>query len=401
MVSEPVLTDLTNIIAAPARNWDIKNPEWYLDTPKIWDDLAEVGASTITVDGIRWILIGDYSQARLVLQEGAKYSSDGERVLLEAIRGKGLLPQSLLSFRDDKDSRAIRKTLRQGLDSLPVAFEKDASLIREIEMHLTPSTHADLSEVSLSLSTASLSLLLGVPTKTVAIYEAWIRDGGRRITDAMLHQQVAAALDDKGRVSNPCASGLMAELLSREWSAADAAWALIWLSRASVRTLARALCNTFYAFSSVPRLPDFLNAGGEVKAAVTEILRLNPPTTALGRRAVDEQEILGHSVPPGSIVVPVLAAAQRDRKTFPAGPEFSPQTEGQPLLAFGWGRHSCLGETVARSFLGVVVDFIHERGITFTPAGEAVRHPSFCFSSWDKLPMTVAHTHDGAVVVHT
>ena len=102
MVSEPVLTDLTNIIAAPARNWDIKNPEWYLDTPKIWDDLAEVGASTITVDGIRWILIGDYSQARLVLQEGAKYSSDGERVLLEAIRGKGLLPQSLLSFRTTK-----------------------------------------------------------------------------------------------------------------------------------------------------------------------------------------------------------------------------------------------------------------------------------------------------------
>lgn len=357
----------------------------------MWDDLAGVGSAVITVEGTQWTLVGAYEQARSILQDGVSFTSSGERILLETVRGRGgastkgggsALPPSLLSFREDKESRGIRKSLRQGLDELPAAFEEDASLFQELETRLAVTECVDLSETALSLSTTSMSLLLGVPARVTAVYEAWIRDGGRRITDTVLHQRVTAALTD-------AQSGLMAGLLSRGWSAPDAAWALVWLSRASVRTLARALCNTFQTFSFEPGLPQFLDAGSDVNAAVNEILRLNPPTSALGRLAVGEQEVGGRIVPDGSLVVPVLAAAQRDRSVFPAGAVFRPENDGRPLLAFGWGRHSCLGETVARSLLAVVVAFIRDRRLAFESAGPAVRHPSFCFSSWDRLPTRI------------
>lgn len=161
----------------------------------MWDDLAGVGSAVITVEGTQWTLVGAYEQARSILQDGVSFTSSGERILLETVRGRGgastkgggsALPPSLLSFREDKESRGIRKSLRQGLDELPAAFEEDASLFQELETRLAVTECVDLSETALSLSTTSMSLLLGVPAGVTAVYEAWIRDGGRRITDTVL-----------------------------------------------------------------------------------------------------------------------------------------------------------------------------------------------------------------------
>ena len=86
-----------------------------------------------------------------------------------------------------------------------------------------------------------------------------------------------------------------------------------------------------------------------LRVAVEELLRfvgsVMQPTLRVAREDV---EVGGVIIPAGSVVVAMLAAANRDPRRFPEPDRFDPAREENPHVAFGHGVHFCLGAPLAR-----------------------------------------------------
>lgn len=80
-----------------------------------------------------------------------------------------------------------------------------------------------------------------------------------------------------------------------------------------------------------------------VGAAIEECLRYESPGQYQGRVALETVEIGGKSIRAGSVVLHVLAAANRDPSVFPEPDRFTIDRKGQRHLSFGTGRHACIG----------------------------------------------------------
>jgi len=81
---------------------------------------------------------------------------------------------------------------------------------------------------------------------------------------------------------------------------------------------------------------------------VDEILRLQSPIQTLQRTAVRRTSIGGVEICAGANVTLVVGAANRDPNAFGAPSGFDGRRSPNPHLAFGHGRHHCLGARLAR-----------------------------------------------------
>jgi cytochrome P450 len=87
----------------------------------------------------------------------------------------------------------------------------------------------------------------------------------------------------------------------------------------------------------------------QLPTAVEEFLRYDGPVQrGTVRTAVTDVELGGVTIPAGSIVVVGLAAANRDPARFQRAAELDTSRTDNPHLAFGHGRHFCLGAPLAR-----------------------------------------------------
>jgi cytochrome P450 len=82
---------------------------------------------------------------------------------------------------------------------------------------------------------------------------------------------------------------------------------------------------------------------------VEELLRLEPPVQYLPNRvAIADIDIGGTTIPKGSRVVLLLAAASRDPDRFPDPDVFDPDRPNNQHYGFGGGIHYCFGAPLAR-----------------------------------------------------
>ncbi|MET7478435.1 cytochrome P450 [Streptomyces sp. NPDC005648] len=110
------------------------------------------------------------------------------------------------------------------------------------------------------------------------------------------------------------------------------------------------------------------------------------------RRAVEDTEVGGVTIPAGSVVAAQTGSASRDPAVFPPGPPdpFAPLTS--PTVIFGAGPHHCLGAWLARLELGLALHRLAARfpGLRaeFTPEtiewreGQMTRSPKRLPVSW-------------------
>ncbi|MBM3676943.1 MAG: cytochrome P450 [Actinobacteria bacterium] len=88
---------------------------------------------------------------------------------------------------------------------------------------------------------------------------------------------------------------------------------------------------------------------GALENGVEELLRYVSPAHWLPRRAIVDLEIGAVCVRAGTTVVPLLGAANRDPDAFPDPDRLRlARPEARRHLALGWGRHFCLGASLAR-----------------------------------------------------
>lgn len=116
----------------------------------------------------------------------------------------------------------------------------------------------------------------------------------------------------------------------------------------------------------------------DASTAVDQLLRVVPLSEGrllpgLIRRAVEDAEIGGVTIPAGGVVAVQTNSASRDPAVHPSGPPdlFAPPTA--PSVVFGAGPHHCLGAWLARLELGLALHRLAARfpGLRaeFTPDG--------------------------------
>jgi cytochrome P450 len=81
--------------------------------------------------------------------------------------------------------------------------------------------------------------------------------------------------------------------------------------------------------------------------AVAEILRYEPPVQLVVRTALEPVELAGTQIEPGSMILGLVAAANRDPAQVKEPEVFDVTRERVPSLSFGAGPHYCLGAHLA------------------------------------------------------
>lgn len=108
-------------------------------------------------------------------------------------------------------------------------------------------------------------------------------------------------------------------------------------------------------------------------SAVEECGRCEPRVRADTRHAISATTLCGVDVPEGSLVTLSILDANHDPAAFPNPERFDiTRDPQQPHLGFGLGRHHCLGASLARMEIGVVLRQLATRWTALAPAGEAV-----------------------------
>jgi len=101
---------------------------------------------------------------------------------------------------------------------------------------------------------------------------------------------------------------------------------------------------------------------GAVARAVDELLRyLTVLHTGRGRVALEDIEVAGTVIRAGDGVILANSEANRDETVFPDPDRLDLTRDAHRHLAFGFGAHQCLGQSLARVQLQVVHSTLHRR----------------------------------------
>jgi len=108
-----------------------------------------------------------------------------------------------------------------------------------------------------------------------------------------------------------------------------------------------------------------------IPAFVEEVLRLSAPVQGLYRTARYDTEVADVPIPAGSQVVVWYTGANRDPDAFPAPSEVDLDRENiRKHIAFGKGKHHCVGAPLARAEGVIAFEVLLERLPNWTIAGD-------------------------------
>ncbi|MFK8848614.1 cytochrome P450 [Streptomyces sp. Ac-502] len=124
---------------------------------------------------------------------------------------------------------------------------------------------------------------------------------------------------------------------------------------AGYRTTTMFLANAVLALLTEPdRYDRLLGDRALLPTAVDELLRFLPVQNGVTvLQARQDVTVGGRTIRAGEAVLPVLAAANRDERTFPEADRLVLDRQPNPHLAFGRGPHNCIGAHLARAQLSV------------------------------------------------
>lgn len=127
-----------------------------------------------------------------------------------------------------------------------------------------------------------------------------------------------------------------------------------------------------------------------IPEAIEELLRFEPPGPAVARYVKKDVEVRGQTIPAGSAMLLMVAAANRDEERFPDGDRFDIHRKGATHITFARGVHSCLGAALARVEGRVAMGELLKRFPDWTVDLEnASLSSSSTTRGWDVLPAVI------------
>lgn len=126
-----------------------------------------------------------------------------------------------------------------------------------------------------------------------------------------------------------------------------------------------------------------------IGGAVEECLRFDPPVQMTRRITMAPFEAAGHTIAPGTFVMAMTAAANRDPARWgDDADDFDITREGaNHHLSFGSGVHHCLGAALARMEAQVAIGTLVERHRSLAMAGDPVHNGRVVLRGLDALPL--------------
>jgi cytochrome P450 len=176
---------------------------------------------------------------------------------------------------------------------------------------------------------------------------------------------IAAASDEGGAMSDSEMMAMMMVLLT-----------------GGLTTMTSATATAIYCIARNPEVRQRIKHDPSVASlALEEAMRLYSPVTLSMRFATMHSELGGKTIPAGTPVYAIWAAANHDPNEFPEPGKFDidrPNLKNH--LAFGYGMHTCIGNAITRSVAPMILCSLIERFPDFRLA-DPEAEPEFSLGS--------------------
>lgn len=131
----------------------------------------------------------------------------------------------------------------------------------------------------------------------------------------------------------------------------------------SLDTTIHAISTGLLLFAQHPEQWDKVraNPGLLSKTAIVEIVRMATPIQYFTRSVTTNVEVGGVTIPEGSRVVIMYASANRDERQFPNPDVFDVERRAAEQVAWGGGKHTCIGKALARMEMLALFGLLAER----------------------------------------
>jgi cytochrome P450 len=325
-------------------------------------DQGPVCRITLASGATGWLVTG-YREARQALADPrltGRTGAVGDRRELSPDVQRGMNTHMLNM--DPPDHTRLRRLVsaaftRRRIADLRPRIEQICNALLD---DLADQEEADLIKaLALPLPMRVLTEMLGVPPQDAPVFRGWteiltasalpldqldeaaaqmlgyvraLLDSKRRQPGADLLSALAAVRDGDDRLTEPELTSMVFLLLI-----------------AGHETTVNLIGNATLALLDNPAQLAWLRANpSRMPAAVEEFLRYESPVQAALRFSREEVRLADMVIPPGSVVLVSLLAANRDPARFPGADRLELPREDNPQLAFGHGIHHCLGAPLAR-----------------------------------------------------
>ena len=217
---------------------------------------------------------------------------------------------------------------------------------------------------------ASFGEVIGIPGHDQDCVFGWVADMRADIASSppgsdgtasslsagLFAEYVVEQAEQRRRVKDQGRDDLLTRLLSVEDSAgsmlSESEFVMLMrlVCQAGIGSTSRALGNLLFELVCAPKQYRRLRDDRSLAtSAIEESLRHDPPGLLLQRRCTKDRLLGGVAIRRGDIVVVNLGSANRDEAVYDASDTFDPQRPRlAEHLAFGRGRHRCVGARLAR-----------------------------------------------------
>jgi cytochrome P450 len=157
---------------------------------------------------------------------------------------------------------------------------------------------------------------------------------------------------------------------------------------AGQETTSNLIANSILCFAENPDQREQLAIAPQlIPSAVEEVLRYRSPVQWLFRTTLRDVTLREQTIPAGSVVIPVIGAANRDPQVFAEPNRFGIERSPNPHIAFGHGGHFCIGAPLARLEARIAIQDLFERLTNWQLAGT---------EPWE--PRAAVHVHGPAAM---
>jgi cytochrome P450 len=258
-----------------------------------------------------------------------------------------------------------------------------------------------------SLPIRVIAEMLGVPPERSRVFKAWSMDLQRAFhgpaataEDLRLASQAAANLtalfaSERDRHAASPDDDLLCHLMhpgpdGQELSRSEFLATAVLLLVAGNETTTYLIANGLYELLRRPDQLALLRSQPDlVPSAVEEMLRFAGPVHMVVRRATRDLTIGGTVIPAGDAITLLLGSAGRDPERFADADAFDITRAQNDHVAFGRGRHLCVGAYLARVEAAAAVAALIERfpRLRLRPGFEAVFVGSLASRGLTSLPV--------------